>query len=48
MINRRTNKVQVRKVKGFWFCSIVSTIVIGIAVLFIVAASITDIVIVSG
>lgn len=48
MINRKTNRVKVRKAKGFWFCSIVSTIVISVACLFIVAAAIGDIVIVAG
>lgn len=48
MINRKTNKVKVTKVRGFWFCSIVSTVVICVAVLFIVAATIADIAIVVG
>ncbi|XQP55547.1 MAG: APC family permease [Mycoplasmoidaceae bacterium] len=48
MINRKTKRVQVRKAKGFWFCSIVSTIVISVACLFIVVASIADIAIVAG
>ncbi len=47
MINRKTNKVKVTRVKGFWFCSIVSTIVISVAVLFIVVASVADIAIVA-
>ena len=48
MINRKNNRVKVTKVKGFWFCSIVSTIVIGIAVLFIIVAAIADVAIVAG
>ncbi|XQP55250.1 MAG: APC family permease [Mycoplasmoidaceae bacterium] len=48
MRNRTMERVKVTKVKGFWFCSIVSTIVISVACLFIVAASIGDIAIVAG
>lgn len=47
MKNRKTNKVAVTKVKGFWFCSIVSTIVISLGVLFILVASVADIAIVN-
>lgn len=47
MKNRSTQKIKVIKVKGFWFCSIVSTIIISIAILFIVVASVTDIVLVA-
>ncbi len=47
MMNRKTNKIKVRKAKGFWFCSIVSTILISIAILFIVVASIADIALVA-
>lgn len=48
MINRKTNKVKVTKAKGFWFCSIVSVVVISIAILFIVVASVADIAIIAG
>ena len=48
MKNRKTNKVQVRKAKGFWACSIISTIVISVACLFIVVAAIADVAIVAG
>ncbi|MBQ0045736.1 MAG: APC family permease [Mycoplasma sp.] len=48
MINRKTNKIKVTKAKGFWFCSIVSVIVISIAILFIVVASVADIAIIAG
>lgn len=47
MINRKTNKIKVAKVKGFWFCSIVSIIIIGVAILFIIVATITDIVLIA-
>lgn len=43
MINRKTNKVKVTKVKGFTWCSIVATVLIDVAVLFIVISSIADI-----
>ena len=42
MKNRKTNKVKVRKVRGFWFCSIASTIVISVAIIFIVVAAFYD------
>ncbi len=47
MKNRKTNRVKVTKVKGFWFCSIVSTIVISLGCLFILVASVADIIIVN-
>lgn len=44
--NRRTNKVKVTKIKGFVPCAIVSITLIGLAILFIFAASFGDIVLV--
>lgn len=47
MINRKTNRIKVNKVKGFWFCSIISSIIIGLAILFIVVAAFADLGIIS-
>lgn len=43
MINRKTNKVKVTKVKGFMWCSIIATVLIDVTVLFIVISSIANI-----
>lgn len=47
MKNRKSNKINVTKVRGFWFCSIASTIIISIAILFIIVAAFADLGIIS-
>ena len=48
IINRKSHHVKVRNVKGFYPCSIIATVIIGIGLVFIVITSIANIPIVAG
>ena len=48
IINRKTNNVKVKQVKGFYPCSNIAVIIIGIGLLFVVVSSIANIPIVAG
>ena len=47
IVNRNSHKVKVNNVKGFYPCSIIATVIIGIGLLFIVIASIANVAIVA-